>query len=73
MATSIDTVLNLRSAREWHSSLEDAEGTAHWKNSAGAEECTHRLERIIAAAGAEGLRAEGKPRRASVSRGLGFA
>jgi len=68
MATSIDTVLNLRSAREWHSSLEDAEGTAHWKNSAGAEECTHRLERIIAAAGAEGLQAEGKPRRASVSR-----
>jgi hypothetical protein len=68
MATSIDTVLNLRSAREWHSSLEDAEGMAQWKISEGEEERTHRLERIMAGARIEGLRVEAKPRRANVSR-----
>ena len=68
MATSIDTVLNLRSAREWHSSLEDAEGTAQWKISEGSEERAHRIERIIAAAHLDGLRVEAKPRRTNVSR-----
>jgi hypothetical protein len=61
-------VLNLRSAREWHSNLEDAEGTAHWKNAAGAEECVHRLERIVAAARVGGLQVDSKTRRVNVSR-----
>ena len=61
-------MLNLRSAREWHSKLEDGDGTAHWKNTAGAEECQHRLERIVAAARGGGLQMDGKPRRVNISR-----
>jgi cyclic beta-1,2-glucan synthetase len=64
MATSIELVLNLRSAREWNSAFEDAEGTAHWKNSAGAEECSRRLERILTAARLGGLTPQTKSRRA---------
>jgi cyclic beta-1,2-glucan synthetase len=67
MATNIELVLNLRSAREWNSGFEDADGTAHWKNSAGAEECTRRLEHIISAARVDGLQAQAKPRRTIVS------
>ena len=64
MATSIELVLNLRSAREWNSGFEDADGTAHWKNSAGAEECSRRLERILTAARVGGLKPQTKARRA---------
>ena len=67
MATNIELVLNLRSAREWNSGFEDTDGTAHWKNSAGAEECTRRLERILAAARVDGLKTQTKPRRTIVS------
>jgi len=75
MATSIELVLNLRSAREWNSGFEDADGTAHWKSSAGAEECSRRLERILAAARVGGLEPQAKPRRAissSIRRDLGL-
>jgi hypothetical protein len=67
MATSIDMVLNLRSAREWNSGFEDADATAHWKNSAGAEECARRLERILAAARRDGLQSQTKPHRGIAS------
>jgi hypothetical protein len=67
MATSIDMVLNLRSAREWSTVLEDADPSAHWKNSAAAEECAQRLERIITAARLDGLTAKAKSRRAIIS------
>ncbi len=45
MATNVDLILNLRSAREWNSHLEDADEIALWKNSAGAEETCLRKER----------------------------
>jgi hypothetical protein len=67
MATSIDMVLNLRSAREWSTVLEDADPSAHWKNSAAAEECAQRLERIVTAARLDGLQAQTKSRRAIIS------
>ena len=63
MATSIDLVLNLRSAREWSSAFEDTDVTAHWRSFAGAEECAHRLERILAAAHGDGLEAQSKLQR----------
>src|SRR5215469_2424617 len=53
MATGIDVVLNLRSAREWHSTLEDSDSSAHWRSSAAAEEKLRRIEKIVAAAHAE--------------------
>jgi cyclic beta-1,2-glucan synthetase len=67
MATSIDMVLNLRSAREWSTVLEDADSSAHWKNSAAAEDCARRLECIITAARLDGLQAQAKPSRAIIS------
>src|ERR1051325_6136934 len=64
MATNMDLVLNLRSAREWHSSLElDLYGTACCKSSADAEECARRHENILTAARATGLAAETKSHR----------
>src|SRR5438045_2776375 len=67
MGTSIDLALSLRSAREWNKGLEDADGAAHWKYAAGAEESTRRLERIIAAAHLDGLQADAKSKRANIS------
>src|SRR5258708_40292668 len=67
MATNVDLILNLRSAREWNSHLEDADEIALWKNSAGAEETCLRKERILAAAHAEGLKAQENPRRTITS------
>ena len=67
MATNVDLILNLRSAREWNSRLEDAGEMAHWKNSAGAEESCLRMERILAAAHTDGLRAQANSRRKIVS------
>src|ERR1700675_1498834 len=63
MATSIDMVLNLRSAREWNSGFEDADLPANWKNFTPVEECERRLERILAAARGAGLQAQNKPHR----------
>jgi len=67
MATNVDLILNLRSAREWNSRLEEADEMAQWKNSAGAEEPCLRKERILAAAHAEGLRAQENSRRTIIS------
>src|SRR6266478_1070672 len=67
MATNVDLILNLRSAREWNSRLEEADEMAEWKNSAGAEEPCLRKERILAAAHAEGLRAQENSRRTIIS------
>src|SRR6266478_4147650 len=67
MATNVDLILNLRSAREWNSRLEEADEMAHWKNSAGAEEPCLRKERILAAARADGLRARENSRRTIIS------
>ena len=67
MGTSLDLALNLRSAREWHKSFEGADGATHWKNTAGVEECTRRLERILSAARLDGLKAQTKSRRTNVS------
>jgi hypothetical protein len=57
-------VLNLRSA-----GMECRPGrcnfSAHWKNSAAAEECAQRLERIVTAARLDGLQAQAKSRRPS--------
>ncbi len=67
MATNVDLILNLRSAREWNSRLEEADEIALWKNSAGAEETCLRKERILAAAHAEGLQAHENSRRTITS------
>src|SRR6201998_2244199 len=67
MATNVDLILNLRSAREWNSRLEEADEMAQWKNSAGAEEPCLRKERILAAAHADGLRAQENSRRTIIS------
>jgi hypothetical protein len=67
MATNVDLILNLRSAREWNSRLEDADEMAHWKNSACAEESCVRTERILAAAHTDGLRAQANSRRTIIS------
>src|SRR6266481_2193555 len=67
MATNVDLILNLRSAREWSTRLEEADEMVHWKNSAGAEEPCLRKERILAAAHADGLRAQANSRRTIIS------
>ena len=62
MATGMELVLNLRSAREWHSVLEEdlaKPGTAD------ARESERRLEQILAAARRDGLEAQKKSRRKS--------
>src|SRR6266478_9786070 len=67
MATNVDLILTLRSACGWNSRLEEADEMAEWKNSAGAEEPCLRKERILAAAHAEGLRAQENSRRTIIS------
>src|SRR6201998_4045902 len=67
MATNVDLILNLRSAREWNSRLEEADDVEQWKNSAGAEEACLRKERILAAAHADGLKAQENSRRTITS------
>jgi hypothetical protein len=67
MATNVDLILNLRSAREWNSGLEDADGTLHWKSSACAEERGLRMERILAVARTGGLNAQANSRRTIIS------
>ena len=66
MATGMELILNLRSAREWTAALEDG---AHL-NAVGAdatEESARRLERILSAARQEGLKVRGKARRKMLS------
>src|SRR5882762_9595116 len=67
MATNVDLILNLRSAREWNSGLEDADGTLRWKSSACAEERPLRMERILAVARTGGLSAQANARRTIIS------
>src|SRR5579862_9253035 len=62
MATGMELVLSLRSAREWHSILEEDFGKP---GAANAGESARRLERILAAARREGLEAQKKGRKSS--------
>jgi cyclic beta-1,2-glucan synthetase len=61
MATGMELILNLRSAREWHSALEEN----HDRNAvaAAAEETARRLEKILTAARRDGLKTQSKQRR----------
>jgi len=61
MATGMELILNLRSAREWHSSLE--EHSERSAVAAAAEETARRLEKILTAARRNGLKAQTKQRR----------
>src|SRR5215475_5676032 len=65
MATGMELILNLRSAREWHSALEEN----HERNAvaAAAEETARRLERILTAARRDTLKTQSKQRRKIVS------
>jgi len=64
MATGMELVLNLRSAREWRSGLE--EGAALGAGIASAESA-RRLEKILAAARQDGLTVQQKARRRATS------
>jgi hypothetical protein len=66
MATGMELVLNLRSAREWTAALE---GGAHvYAGGAdGNAQSARRLERILSAARREGLKVRGKARRKMLS------
>jgi cyclic beta-1,2-glucan synthetase len=63
MATGMELVLNLRSAREWHSAFEESTESKHSATSAEAEASARRLERILSAAHRSGLKVHEKPRR----------
>src|SRR6266436_5769794 len=67
MATNVDLILNLRSAREWNSRLEEADGATDWKSSAGAEERSLRMERILIAARTVGINAPASSSRITTS------
>ena len=61
MATGMEVILNLRSAREWHRTLE--EGDQSGAASAATEETARRLEKILAAARRDALKTVNKSRR----------
>ncbi|HXT27519.1 MAG TPA: glucoamylase family protein [Candidatus Eisenbacteria bacterium] len=61
MATGMELILNLRSAREWHSALEESGERSAIQ--AAAEETARRLERILAAARRDALKTQAKQRR----------
>jgi len=61
MATGMELILNLRSAREWHSALE--EHSERSAVAAAAEETARRLEKILTEARRNGLKAQAKQRR----------
>jgi hypothetical protein len=61
MATGMELILNLRSAREWHSALE--ENNERNAVAAATEETARRLEKILTAARRDGLKAQSKQRR----------
>src|SRR5262245_14922425 len=61
MATGMELILNLRSAREWHRALE--EGAECRASTAAAEETARRLEKILAVARRDALKTASKPRR----------
>src|SRR5215471_7960676 len=65
MATGMELILNLRSAREWHSSLE--EHSERSAVAAAAEETARRLEKILTEARRNGLKTQTKQRRKIVS------
>ncbi|HKF26428.1 MAG TPA: hypothetical protein VKB24_10635, partial [Candidatus Acidoferrum sp.] len=65
MATGMELILNLRSAREWHSALEETSERS--AVAAAAEETTRRLEKILAEARRNGLKTQSKQRRRVVS------
>jgi cyclic beta-1,2-glucan glucanotransferase len=67
MATNVDLILNLRSAREWNSRLEEADGATDWKSSPGAEERSLRMERILIAARTVGTNAQASSSRTTTS------
>src|SRR5882724_3705964 len=67
MATNVDLILNLRSTREWNSRLEEADGAMDWKSSAGAEERSLRMERILIAARTVGINAPASSSRTTTS------
>jgi len=59
MATGMELILNLRSAREWHSALEEHDES----KAVAVEESARRLEKILAAAHHDGLKTQSKQRR----------
>src|SRR4030095_3567396 len=61
MATGMEWIWSLRSAREWHSALE--ENSERSAVAAAAEETARRLEKILTAARRNGLKTQGKQRR----------
>jgi len=61
MATGMELILNLRSAREWHSALEESGERSAVQ--AAAEETARRLEKILAAARHDALKTQAKQRR----------
>src|ERR1700750_2130696 len=61
MATGMELILNLRSAREWHSALE--ENNERNSVAAAAEETARRLEKILTAARRDGLNIQSRQRR----------
>src|SRR6185295_6078277 len=65
MATGMELILNLRSAREWHSTLE--EHSEQSAVAAAAEETARRLEKILTEARRNGLETLTKQRRKIVS------
>src|SRR5215510_16099678 len=65
MATGMELILSLRSAREWHSALE--EHSERSAVAAAAEETARRLEKILGAARRNGLKTQTKQRRKIVS------
>src|SRR5258708_11805267 len=67
MATKVDLILTLRSARVWNSRLEEADGATDWKSSAGAEERSLRMERILVAARTVGINAQASSSRTTTS------
>src|SRR5258705_996351 len=67
MATNVDLILNLRSARVWNSRLEEADGATDWKSSAGVEERIRRMDRILIAARTVGINAQASSSRTTTS------
>jgi len=65
MATGMELILNLRSAREWHSALE--ERTERSAVRAAAEETARRLEKILTTARRDALKVQTRQRRKIVS------
>jgi len=70
MATGMELILNLRSAREWKSALEDGAHVGA-RGASETEESRRRLERLLAAARLGGLKVRGKARRKMAALAMG--